>query len=193
MLGKDIQYLRRHMVSYNIKTKKGFFPSELLIYVFCILVIIATLVGANILNSSAKNEAQTISTYSPISPIMKTTIISFLESEVILTEVQKNSLEISSDKVKISHLIYLNSDLSNEIVNNYRQEFIEENFPTDERDSPLNFYNNFYEKDLVRGDLINIEFDSSLIPSLDELIEDDNFMYYIQTIDDTYSIIYFKR
>lgn len=198
MHGRDIQFLRKHMVLFNIKNRKGIFFSETLLYLIFIVIILLTTFGIFFFVNTTTNEVEEITLYTPIPSFHKTTIISFLEKEVELDNDQRRNLGLdeSYQKLKIKDLLYIDSIHARQIVANslleYRNSFsIQEN-----TNSPLYNYLLYYQDrviDIQSNSLIDILYDQQSLPDLLTTIRNNNFYYFIKTKDDKLTIIFFRR
>jgi hypothetical protein len=123
-------------------------------------------------------------------------IETFLEMKVEDNDINDNLIQGKSE-FKIKDLIYLNTDTSLEVVNLYRNKYIEEIESAKNRENlGTDVFENFkdfsgYQFEV--SNLLEIERNLDEIPSLEDIKNSDNYFYAIKTKDDKFTLVYFKK
>lgn len=195
MHGKFIVSIKSHTglckMRYLKNKKTQTLYQELIIAVFAILLVSFALYIAS---KAVIDTKEDINKASPEISYQYPAV--FVHSFLMMQIEPEDVTELGLDETKkyyVKDLLIRDEDEHVEKAKQYEDKFL--NLITQEVNgkNPLNFYKQFSkDRDVEKDNLILIETGKSIVPSLDAAIEGKNYFFYIRTLKNKYTVVYFK-
>jgi hypothetical protein len=116
----------------------------------------------------------------------------FLMMEIKKEDIKDLNLD-ENKKYYVKDLLILDEEKYVNKAKEYETKYLELVTKEINNKNPLEFYKEFSkDKDVKEDNLILIETGGSTVPSLDAAIKNKNYFFYIRTINNKYTTIYFK-
>lgn len=178
-------------INKSNKNKKGQTLDQDLILAVCSIIVIGiVIVFLYIQTSSAKD---TIYEMSPdlYDPFPAAFVYTFLNEEISNEDKKEIGLN-ENDIYFVKDLFVLDTDLSREIVEKYRKVYLEEQKEIVGDKNCVEYYELFDNVDIDENDLLKINYGKEIAPNLEEVIQQKNYVFYIPTLNDRFTNVYFR-
>lgn len=124
-------------------------------------------------------------------PFPASFIFVFLNEKI--SNEDKTRLSLNDDSVYfVKDLFVLDTDLSKEIIEEYKEAYLEEQNEVVGDKTSLEYYQSFSGINVEKERLLDINYDRNNVPDIEDAINTDNYFFYIPTLNDKFTIIYFK-
>lgn len=176
--------------------KKAVFPGTWPVYVVLIFTIVILLLIAGFYSSSGKDKvSEKVPNFSYQFP--KVFVYSFLMSEVSLTEEEIGEFGLDENrKYLVRDLIVMNTDWSRELVDSYREVYLERVLEMDQSGkSASDYFRDFSKSDFDDEDLLLIDYEiSELALSPEELyLKGKSYFFILQMRGGKFAVVYFRK
>lgn len=178
-------------MQYKKNKKTQTLYQEIIIAVFSILMVSFALYIAS------KAVIETKEDINKASPEISYQYPAVFVHSFLMMEIEKDDIvELGLDQTKKHHvkdlLILDQEDYVNK-AKEYEEKYLELVTTKINGKDPLEFYKKFSnDRDVEKDNLILIETGKSIVPSLNEAIQSKNYFFYIRTLNNKYTIVYFK-